>query len=100
MFPFFFAKTLRSISILNFNVKKVHTLLELPDMPTDCYSYKKMTLATTLDGRLKIIYVTNEMQNTVVEEVVFARYFLRALRVSAMNTYKSQNFTQSKERQF
>jgi hypothetical protein len=61
MFPFFFAKTLRSISLISFYEKKVHTLIELADMPTDCYSYKKMTLATTPDGRLKIIYVTNEL---------------------------------------
>lgn len=72
--------------------------MELVDMPADCYSYKKMTLATTLDGRLKIIYVTNECQNTVVEEVIFARYFLNALRISAMNTYKSNSLPQNNNR--
>jgi hypothetical protein len=59
-------------------------------MPADCYGYKKMTLATTQDGRLKLIYVTNEMQNTVVEEVSFARYFLKALKITGMNTYRTK----------
>jgi hypothetical protein len=29
LFPYFLVKTLRSISLINFNTKKVHTLLEL-----------------------------------------------------------------------
>ena len=59
-FPYFFAKTLRSISLLDFNTRQVHTLLETKDMPTDCYGYKKLCLSTTPDGRLKLIYVTSE----------------------------------------
>ena len=61
---------------------KVYTLLETADMPTDCYGYKKLTLAKTQDGRLKIVYVTNENMNTVVQEVQFARNFKKALELT------------------
>jgi len=54
-------------------------------MPTDCYGYKKLSMTTTVDGRLKIIYVTSENQNTVVEELSFAKYFLIALKASAQS---------------
>ena len=59
-------------------------------MPTDCYSYKKTTLAATPDGRLRIIYVSCEDSDMVVEEIVFARYFLKALRITAFNMYKDK----------
>ena len=79
VFPFYLSKSLRSIKLINFRTMKVHTLLETADMPTDCYGYKKLTLAKTQDGRLKIVFVTNENQNTVVQEVQFARNFKKAL---------------------
>ena len=60
VFPFYLSKSLRSIKLINFRTMKVHTLLETADMPTDCYGYKKLTLAKTQDGRLKIVFVTNE----------------------------------------
>ena len=90
-FPFYLSKTLRSISIIDFRAKKVYTLLETQDMPTDCYGYKKMTLATTTDGRLKLIFVTAENQNTVVQEVSFARYFMKALKVIGMQGYLNEH---------
>lgn len=65
-YPFYISKSLRSIKLINFRQMKVYTLLETADMPTDCYGYKKLTLAKTQDGRLKIVFVTNENQNTVV----------------------------------
>jgi len=86
-FPYFFAKTLRSISLIDFKQFKVHTLLQTQDMPPDCYGYKKMALTSSRDGRLSLVYVTSEgpldHENTVVEEVTFARYFIKALRVTA-----------------
>lgn len=60
LYPFYISKSLRSIKLINFKSMKVFTLLETADMPTDCYGYKKMTLAKTSDGRLKVIFVTNE----------------------------------------
>ena len=66
VFPFYISKSLRSIKLINFRSMQVYTILETADMPTDCYGYKKLTLAKTTDGRLKIIFVTNENQNTVV----------------------------------
>ena len=89
-FPFYLSKTLRSISIIDFRTKKVYTLLETQDMPTDCYGYKKMTLATTIDGRLKLIFVSSENQNTVVQEVSFARYFMKALKTIGMQGYLAE----------
>ena len=83
-FPFYLSKTLRSINLIDFRAKKVYTLLETQDMPTDCYGYKKMTLATTIDGRLKLIFVTAENMNTIVQEVSFARYFMKALKVDKL----------------
>jgi predicted DNA repair protein MutK len=49
----------------------------------DCFAYKKMCFSQTSDGRLKLIYVTSDkdMVNTVVEEVVLGRYFMKALSV-------------------
>lgn len=56
-------------------------------MPSDCYGYKKMALTSSRDGRLSLVYVTAEggsdSENTVVEEVTFARFFIKALRVTA-----------------
>lgn len=60
LYPFYISKSLRSIKLINFHQMKVYTLLETADMPTDCYGYKKLTLAKTQDGRLKIVFVTNE----------------------------------------
>ena len=60
LYPFYISKSLRSIKLINFQQMKVYTLLETADMPTDCYGYKKLTLAKTQDGRLKIVFVTNE----------------------------------------
>ena len=82
VFPFYLSKSLRSIKLINFRTMKVHTLLETADMPTDCYGYKKLTLAKTHDGRLKVVYVTNEHQNTIVQEVQFATNFRKALELT------------------
>ena len=80
-FPFFIAKTMRSLSLVDFKQKKVHTLKETLDMPVDCYGYRKMCLSTTGDGRLKVMFVTSDslMQNTVVEEIILQRCFMKAL---------------------
>ena len=85
-FPYFIAKTMRSLNLIDFREQKVHVLCETRDIPVDCYSYKKMCLTTSIDGRLKVIFVTSDanMQNTVVEEVVLGRYFMKAL-FSAVN---------------
>ena len=82
LYPFYLSKSLRSIKLINFRQMKIYTLLETADMPTDCYGYKKLTLAKTQDGRLKIVYVTSENQNTVVQEVQFARNFKKALELT------------------
>jgi hypothetical protein len=73
---------------------KVHILLETKDMPVDCFAYKKMCFGQTSDGRLKLIYVTSdkEMVNTIVEEVVLGRYFMKALSVATTgNTLVTSN---------
>ena len=59
-FPFYLSKSLRSLKIINFKTLKIHTLIETQDMPENCYGYKKLSLAKTIDDRLKIIFVTNE----------------------------------------
>ena len=82
LYPFYLSKSLRSIKLINFRSMKIYTLLETADMPTDCYGYKKLTLAKTQDGRLKIVFVTNENMNTVVQEVQFARNFKKALELT------------------
>ena len=46
-YPFYLSKSLRSIKLINFRTQKVYTLIETADMPTDCYGYKKLTLAKT-----------------------------------------------------
>jgi len=63
---------------------KVHILVETKDMPVDCFAYKKMCFGQTSDGRLKLIYVTSDkdMGNTIVEEVILGRYFMKALSVA------------------
>ena len=81
-YPFYISKSLRSIKLINFRDMRVFTLVETPDMPTDCYGYKKLTLAKTHDGRLKVVYVTNENQNTIVQEVQFAMNFKKALELT------------------
>ena len=77
---------MRSLNLIDFREQKVHVLCETKDMPVDCYSYKKMCLTTSIDGRLKVIFVTSDasMQNTVCEEVVLGRFFMKAL-FSAVN---------------
>ena len=76
---------MRSINLIDFKERKVHVLLETQDMPVDCYAYKKMCLTTTADGRLKVIFVTSDqnMANTVCEEIVLARYFMKALHAAS-----------------
>jgi len=59
-------------------------------MPPDCYSYKKMIVTNTPDGKVKVIYVTSEGQNTCVEEIILAKYFVRSLQVSAQNTFRER----------
>ena len=81
-YPFYISKSLRSIKLINFRDMKVFTLIETPDMPTDCYGYKKLTLAKTHDGRIKIVFVTSENQNTIVQEVSFAANFKKALELT------------------
>ena len=46
-YPFYISKSLRSIKLIDFRQMKVFTLVETADMPTDCYGYKKLTLAKT-----------------------------------------------------
>ena len=85
-FPYYFAKTLRSISLIDFRAMSVSTLLQTQDMPSDCYGYKKMCLTSSRDGRLSLVFVTASPDgsgNTVVEETTFARFFIKALRVAA-----------------
>ena len=50
-----------------------------------------------MDGRLKLIYVTSDkdMANTVVEEVVLGRYFMKALSV-ATTGLKASNTAEGK----
>jgi hypothetical protein len=70
-------------------------------MPPDCYGYKKMALTSSRDGRLSLVYVTSEgpldHENTVVEEVTFARYFIKALRVTAQAPGQSTQTEQSED---
>ena len=87
VFPFYLSKSLRSIKLINFRTMKIFTLIETADMPTDCYGYKKLTLAKTPDGRLKIVFVTSENQSTIVSEVQFARNFRKALEVTGWREY-------------
>ena len=84
-YPFYLSKSLRSIKIINFKNRKIYTLVETQDMPPDCYGYKKLSLAKTQDGRLKIVFVSSEGENTVVQEVQFARHFRTALELAGMN---------------
>jgi hypothetical protein len=83
-FPFYISKTMRSLNLIDFKEKKVHILVETRDMPVDCFAYKKLCVTTTLDGRIKILFVTSdkEMKNTIVDEIVLGRFFMRALSVA------------------
>lgn len=76
---------MRSLNLIDFREMKVHILVETRDMPIDCFAYKKMCVATTNDGRIKVLFVTSDhaMKNTVVEEIVLGRYFMKALTVAA-----------------
>ena len=53
-------------------------------MPVDCFAYKKLCVTTTQDGRIKVLYVTSDkdMRNTIVDEIVFGRYMMKALQVA------------------
>lgn len=68
-YPFYISKSLRSVKLINFKNRKIYTLVETQDMPPDCYGYKKLSLAKTQDGRLKIVFVSSEGENTIVQEV-------------------------------
>ena len=72
---------MRSIGLLDFKSLQCVTILETRDIPVDCFAYKKIALTNTLDGRLKVIYVTSDVQmkNTIVEEVTIGRLFLKGL---------------------
>jgi len=87
-FPYFLSKTMRSLNLIDFKEMKVHVLCETKDMPVDCYSYKKMCLTNSVDGRLKVIFITSDasMENTVCEEIILGRYFIRALSSAISGT--------------
>lgn len=95
-FPFYISKTMRSLNLIDFRAKQVHVLVETRDMPVDCFAYKKLCVTTTLDGRIKVLFVTSDiaMKNTIVEEVVLGRYFMRALSV-AVTGYQTATATTS-----
>jgi hypothetical protein len=80
-FPYYVSKTMRSLNLIDFKEKKVHILAETKDMPVDCFAYKKLCVTTTQDGRIKVLYVTSDrdMRNTIVDEIVFGRYMMKAL---------------------
>ena len=98
-FPFFVSKTMRSINLIDFREMKVHILVETKDMPVDCFAYKKLCFGQTSDGRLKLIYVTSDkdMANTVVEEVVLGRYFMKALSVATTGLKTSNSSSSTTE---
>lgn len=77
--------------MIDFKEKKVHVLVETRDMPVDCFAYKKLCVTTTLDGRIKIMFVTSDkdMKNTIVDEIVLGRFFMKALSV-AVSGYSEQ----------
>lgn len=83
-FPFYISKTMRSLNLIDFKEKKVHVLAETRDMPVDCFAYKKLCVTTTMDGRIKVLFVTSDkdMKSTIVDEIVFGRFFMKALAVS------------------
>ena len=85
-FPFYISKTMRSLNLIDFKEMKVYLLVETRDMPIDCFAYKKMCVSSTNDGRIKVLFVTSDhaMKNTVVEEIVLGRYFMKALAVAAL----------------
>lgn len=72
---------MRSLNIIDFKEMRCHVLSETRDMPVDCFAYKKMCVTPSLDGRIKVIYVTSDiaMKNTIVDEIIFGRYFMKAL---------------------
>ena len=83
-FPFYISKTMRSLNLIDFKERKVHILAECRDMPVDCFAYKKLCVTTTVDGRIKVLFVTSDkdMKSTIVDEIVFGRFFMKALAVS------------------
>jgi hypothetical protein len=56
-------------------------------MLVDCFAYKKLCVTTSLDGRIRILFVTSDhaMENTIVDEITLGRYFMKALSVAANN---------------
>ena len=56
-------------------------------MLVDCFAYKKLCVTTSLDGRIKILFVTSDhaMENTIVDEITLGIYFMKALSVAANN---------------
>ena len=101
-FPFYLSKTMRSVNLLDFKQRKVHVLVETRDMPVDCFAYKKMCVTTTSDGRIKVIFVTSDkdIQNTIVDEIVLGRYFMKGLAVamSGNNNERQPSFYSSMEK--
>ena len=83
-FPYYLSKTMRSLNLIDFKERKVHVLAETRDMPMDCFAFKKLCVTTTVDGRIRVLYVTSdrEMQNTIVDEVTLGRYFMKGLHVA------------------
>jgi hypothetical protein len=83
-FPYYLSKTMRSLNLIDFKTQQAFTVLETRDIPVDCFAYKKMAVTNSLDGRLKVIYVTSDcqMKNTIVEEVIIGRLFLKGLHVA------------------
>lgn len=75
---------MRSITLIDFKHNKAYTLVENKDMPVDCFAFKKMCLTAASDGRIKVLFVTSdkEMKNTIVEEIVLGRYFMKGLKLS------------------
>lgn len=80
-FPYYVAKTMRSLNLLDFRLNQVWIINELKDIPVDCFAYKKMTVTRTSDSRTKICFVTSDQtaQNTVVDEVILGANFTEAL---------------------
>ena len=87
-FPFYISKTMRSLNLIDFKERKAHVLVETRDMPVDCFAYKKLCVTTTVDGRIKVIFVTSDkdMKNTIVDEIVLGRFFMKGLAVSVSGT--------------
>ena len=57
-------------------------------MLVDCFAYKKLCVTTSIEGRIRILFVTSDyaMENTIVDEITLGRYFMKALSVAATNS--------------